>query len=202
MATAQRFIVPDTEPKFTSADLLLLADDNKRYEIIEGELFVSRSPTFDHQFACTHLSHYLVGWNLESQLGEVVIAPGLVFADDDDVAPDLVWISHERLAGALDESRHFRVAPELVVEVLSPGKANEERDRKAKLKLYSRRGVQEYWIVDWITQQVEVYRRARRRLRLVETSLPKDKITSPLLPGFACQVSSLFFTPPGHKKPL
>ncbi len=202
MATAQRFIVPDTEPKFTSADLLLLADDNKRYEIIEGELFVSRSPTFDHQFACTHLSHHLVEWNLKSQLGEVVIAPGLVFADDDDVAPDLVWISNERLEGALDESRHFRVAPELVVEVLSPGKANEERDRKAKLKLYSRRGVQEYWIVDWITQQVEVYRRARRRLRLVETLLQKDKITSPLLPGFDCQVSSLFFTPPWQKKSL
>jgi Uma2 family endonuclease len=202
MATAQRFIVSDTEPKFTSADLLLLADDNKRYEIIEGELFVSRSPTFDHQFACTALGHYLFGWNLESQLGVVVTTPGLVFADDDDVAPDLVWISHERLEDALDESRHFRVAPELVVEVLSPGKTNEERDRKAKLKLYSRRGVQEYWIVDWITQQVEVYRRAHRRLRLVETLLPRDKITSPLLPGFNCQVSSLFFIPPRHKRSL
>jgi Uma2 family endonuclease len=156
MATAQRSIIHDTEPKFTSADLPLLADDNKRYEIIE----------------------------------------------DDDVAPDLVWISHERLAGALDESRHFRVAPELVIEVLSPGKVDEERDRKAKLKLYSRRGVQEYWIVDWITQQVEIYRRVRRRLHLVETLLPKDKITSPLLPGFACQVSALFFTPPRSKNPL
>lgn len=216
MATPQRVLIPKpmpklrkpkatktelAEPKFTSEDVLLLdGNEGKTYEIIEGELFVSRSPTFEHQYSCTHLSHYLVEWNLQSQLGEVVINPGLVFADDDDVEPDVVWISRERLVNALDESGHFRHAPELVIEVLSPGKQNEDRDRKAKLKLYSRRGVQEYWIVDWIGRQVEIYQRARLRLRHVSTLGAQDKLSSPLLPGFSCQVRALFFSWPQGRK--
>jgi Uma2 family endonuclease len=80
----------------------------------------------------------------------------------------------------------------LVVEILSPGTANERRDREAKLKLYSRRGVLEYWIVDWHAQQIEMYRREALALRLVATLYPADTLTSPLLPGFACQVATLF----------
>jgi Uma2 family endonuclease len=201
MATPQRLLLPETEPKFTSEDILLLSHaEGKQYEVIEGELFVSRSPTFEHQYACTALGHFLFAWNQTAQLGEVVITPGLVFADDDDVSPDVVWISYERLPNALDEARHFRIAPELVVEVLSPGKANEDRDRKAKLKLYSRRAVQEYWIVDWIGRQVEIYRRSRLRLRHVSTLNAREKLSSPLLPGFSCPVAALFFTGPPRRK--
>jgi Uma2 family endonuclease len=65
-----------------------------------------------------------------------LIAPDLVFAEDDDVAPDAVWVSRERLAGLPDKAGHLAKAPEPVVEVLSPGKANGRRDRVAKLALY------------------------------------------------------------------
>ena len=109
--------------------------------------------------------------------------------------PDLVWISRERLAKSVDEAGHLRFAPELVVEVLSPGKANEYRDRDAKLNLYSRRGVQEYWIVSWMQQSVEVYRREQAALKLVATLYAQDEIESPLLPGFSCQVTDLFLGP-------
>ena len=78
------------------------------------------------------------------------------------------------------------------VEILSPGAANERRDREAKLKLYSRRGVLEYWIVDWQARQVEVYRREELALRLVATLYATDTLASPLLPGFACEVATLF----------
>jgi Uma2 family endonuclease len=130
--------------KFTSADLALMPDDGKHYEIIEGELYVSRQPSFEHQYVCGRLIQFLGEWDEENEAGVALIAPGLVFADDDDVAPDVVWVSRERLSNSLDDAGHLRKAPELVVEVLSPGKANEQRDRQAKLKLYSRRGVQEY----------------------------------------------------------
>ena len=70
-----------------------------------------------------------------------------------------VLISAARLKQALAEDGKLHAAPELVVEVLSPGNTNERRDREAKLKLYSRHGVQEYWIVDWMKRQVEVYQR-------------------------------------------
>ena len=116
----------------------------------------------------------------------------MIFADDDDVAPDVVWISRERLAVTLDQTGHLHTAPELVVEVLSPGSANERRDREVKLKLYSRRGVNEYWIVDWQQRKVEVYRRQQMALHLLATLYAIATLTSPLLPGFACPVVTLF----------
>lgn len=185
--------------KFTSADLLLLPENGKKYEIIEGELYVSKQPGWHHQFACGRLFRFLDEWNEGSGLGMVNLAPGLVFADDDDVAPDIVWISNDRLASSLDDRGHLSVAPEIVVEVLSLGAANERRDRETKLKLYSRRGVQEYWIVDWRHRQVEVYRRKQKTLKLVETLLSEDELKSPLLPDFACQVKLLFSEIPAPK---
>jgi Uma2 family endonuclease len=186
--------------KFTSADLALMPDDGKRYEIIEGELYVSRQPGFEHQYTCGQLFRFLQEWNEENGTGVAIIAPGVIFADDDDVAPDVVWVSRERLADAVDKAGHLRKAPELIVEVLSPGKANERRDRQAKLKLYSRRDVKEYWIVDWMQRLVEVYRREQDALKLKATLHEEDAIESPLLPGFSCQVAKLFFTPPPSQK--
>jgi Uma2 family endonuclease len=182
--------------KFTSADILLLPEDNKRYEIIEGELYVSRAPGYEHQYTCTRIAKYLDNWNDEARLGVVLGAPGLVFAEDDDVIPDVVWVSHATFARGTDATGHLTTAPELAIEVLSPGKANADRDRQAKLRLYSRRGVQEYWIADWMFMKVEIYRRKLGRLKHVATLLPADEIQSPLLPGFSCQVKALFFSFP------
>ena len=180
--------------RFTSADLALMPDDNKRYEIIEGELYVSKSPGFEHQYTCGRFVQLLNTWNDEANLGVVLPTPGLVFAEDDDVVPDVVWISRERLNQVADEAGHLRAAPELVVEVLSPGKAYEERDRQIKLKLYSRRGVLEYWIVSWSGQFIEVYRRDNAQLHLTATLYSKDVLESPLLPGFSCNLAQLFFS--------
>ncbi len=108
------------------------------------------------------------------------------------MAPDVVWLSRARLRTALGEDRKLHQAPELIVEVLSPGPTNERRDREAKLKLSSRRGVLEYWIVDWRQRQVEVYRRQELALRLVATLYEKDELQSPILSGFACDLRRLF----------
>ena len=174
------------------ADLADFPDNGFRYEIIGGELFISKHPHYQHQFTCGKIITFLQTWSLQTKLGQTVYAPGLIFADDDVVAPDVIWISLERRATALREDGQLHQAPELVVEVLSPGSVNERRDRQAKLDLYSRRGVREYWIVDLLARQVEVYRRKRKKLHLVETLHQKDKLESPLLPGFSCQVRDLF----------
>jgi Uma2 family endonuclease len=129
---------------------------------------------------------------LATGLGEAVQAPGLVFTDADHVIPDVVWVSRERLTVLLDASGHLTGAPELVVEVLSLGADHERRDRELMLKLYSERGVQEYWIIDWRKQQLEVYCREQQLLRLMNTLFPQDQLTSPLLSGFTYQVSQLF----------
>lgn len=178
--------------RWTAADLELFPDNGTRYEIIEGDLLVTRAPDWKHQKASTRISTALDTWSLATGLGEAVQAPGLVFSDADNVIPDVVWVSRDRLAVLLDEAGHLTGAPELVVEVLSLGQDNERRDRELKLKLYSERGVQEYWIIDWRKQQVEVYRREQLLLQMVNTLFPHDRLTSPLLPGFTYQLSQLF----------
>lgn len=179
---------------WTSHDLEMLpeASDDKRYEIIEGELQMSRQPNWQHQFVSLRLLMYLQTWSDQTHLGMANFAPGLIFAEDDDVAPDAVWISRQRLQTALHEDGKLHAAPELVVEVLSPGSLNERRDRDLKLKLYSRRGVSEYWIIDWRQHRIEVYRRTNAILTLDSTLDENDTLQSPLLPGFQCKVSQIF----------
>ena len=178
---------------YTSADLELLPDvEGTRYEIIDGDLYVSEESSVPHQYACTQLICDIGNWIESGGSGVVVCAPGVIFAPDQDVAPDAVWISSERLKDALDEAGHLRIAPELMIEVLSPGAENVRRDRELKLKLYSRQDVAEYWIVDWQQQAIEVYRRDGETLQLVETLGNADTLTTPLLPGFTCPLSRLW----------
>ena len=181
-----------TPLRFTSADLEAFPEnDGKRYEIIDGELYVSRQPHYNHQNLCFRLCSKFQQWSERSGDGEAVIAPGLIFAEDDDVAPDVVWASSKRLGEILESDGKLHAAPELIVEVLSPGASNARRDRDAKLKLYSRRGVEEYWIVDWRQRRVEVFRRRDDQLYLSASLANSDSITTPLLPGFACPLSDL-----------
>jgi Uma2 family endonuclease len=181
-----------TEIRWTSADLERLPDDGSRYEIIDGELFVSKQPSWHHQFTCGEIHARLRDWSAETRAGQANLAPGLIFADDDDVAPDVIWISRERIATALHQDGKLHSAPELVIEVLSPGSANERRDRQAKLALYSRRGVDEYWILDWIRRQIEVYRQDNGALHSVAILRAGDTLETSLLPGFSCSVADLF----------
>jgi Uma2 family endonuclease len=179
--------------RWTTSDLeLLTTDEWKRYEIIDGELFVTRAPHWRHQRTGGNIYLELEIWSRSSKLGEPITTPGIIFTDADNVIPDLVWISRERLAQLLDDEGHLRGAPELIAEVLSPGTTNERRDREAKLKLYSSTGVQEYWIANWQLQQLEVYRRETAQLKLIATLLANDEITSPLLLGFCVRVQRFF----------
>lgn len=179
--------------KYTSADLELLPDmEGVRYEIIEGDMYVSKTPHAYHDYTGARFWSALDEWNGQTGAGMALLTPGLIFSPDNDVVPDVVWINRERLQYALDDAGHLRAAPELVVEVLSPGTVNERRDRELKLSLYSRQGVREYWIADWRLHTVQVYRRQDAALHLVATLGDDDVLTSPLLPGFSCQVSSLW----------
>ncbi len=167
-------------------------NEGTRYEIINGELFVTRSPHRRHQQIGGNTYQELNVWSEATGLGEAIPAPGVIFSESDSVIPDVVWVSKARLAAIEDDAGHLTAAPDLVVEVLSPGPQNEARDRESKLHLYSVTGVQEYWILNRLTQQVELYRRIDNQLTHVATLGNADELTSPLLPGFACPVSRLF----------
>lgn len=180
--------------RFTTADLETLPDtlDDTRYEVIGGELYTSTQPHVSHQFACGRIYLALQNWSDQTRQGSAVFAPGVISTPEDAVAPDVVWMSRERWASVVDADGKLYGAPELMVEVLSPGATNERRDREAKLKLYSLHGVREYWIVDWRAKTIQIYRRHETQLRLAATLTNEDSVTSPLLPGFACPVADLW----------
>ncbi len=120
--------------------------------------------------------------------------PSVIFTETNTVIPDLIWISHNCLAQGLDDGGHLTVSPELVIEIVSPGKNSGDRDRHLKRKLYSIHGVQEYWIVDWQCKNLEVYRREVAQLQLVATLYESDYLISPLLPRFSLALSQIFQT--------
>jgi Uma2 family endonuclease len=179
---------------WTTADLDAMPDDGGwlRHEIIEGELYVTRAPHIRHQSAAGKIQVRLQNWSEETGLGLSVQTPGVIFTPTDAVIPDVVWASQSRLDRGIDAAGHFTIAPELVVEILSSGEQNEQRDKSVKLKLYSRYGVQEYWIVNWQLQTLEIYRRTDAQLQLVATLLAGDTLTSPLLPGFKAEIDRIF----------
>ncbi len=174
---------------FRVADLERLSDDWNRYEVIEGELFVSPPAALDHQWAKDTLVSALRTWDPERMRGRPLGAPGVIFSDMSAVIPDVVWVSNERWPLIQGDDGHYHGTPDLIVEVLSPGPVAERRDREAKLRLSLERGVREYWIVDRVTRTVEVYRRRRTQLRLQVTLTDADALGSPLLPGFALPVA-------------
>jgi Uma2 family endonuclease len=182
----------ESSVRWRSADLESLPEDGKRYEIIDGELCVSKQPHLYHQEACGTIYGCLLVWSSETNRGWPFFAPGLIFADDDDVAPDVVWATNDRLALTLASDGKLHGAPELVIEVLSAGSANERRDCEAKLKLYSRRGVSEYWIADWRLRKILIHRREDDQLKLCATLSEVDTLTSAVLAGFSCSVARIF----------
>jgi Uma2 family endonuclease len=166
--------------------------EDKRYEIIDGELYVSSQPHQHHQRTCTNVVYELDSWSRPDDAGVTLFAPGVIFAEDEAVAPDVIWVRRERYDQISGEDGKFHAAPDLMVEVLSPGASNERRDREVKLGLYSRRAVREYWLLDWRQRWIQVYRRENQALRHVATLVEGDTLESPLLPGFACPVARLF----------
>ena len=181
----------------TVRDLDLFPDpiDDTRYEIIGGELHVSHQPHWRHQMVTTRTISALGGWSEETGSGYVLDAPGVIFSQYDAVAPDLVWVAGDRFALVAADDGKLHLAPDLMVEVLSPGPANETRDREIKLEVYSRYGVREYWIVNWEDRWVQVFRRENQQLQTVATLTIEETLTSPMLPGFALPLRRLFAPP-------
>jgi len=169
-----------------------LPDDGNRYELIEGELFVSTAPTFFHQKILTKIIIAFWQYLREHPIGEMVPGTGVVFDDFNGVIPDLVFVTSERLKKILVGGR-LTAAPEIAIEILSPGTANERRDRTVKRNLYSVRGVHEYWIVDPETRSIELHRKRKEGgLEVVANLQCGDELTSAVLPDFRLPVDSIF----------
>lgn len=133
-----------------------MPEDGNRYEAIGGELHVSPPPKHRHQWVAANLFAALHDLLVRPGYGRLYFAPiGVEFPETEEgVQPDLLFISTGHL-GLITED-WIRGAPDLVIEILSPGTAR--RDRTVKRQLYERQGVPEYWMVDLDAKQVEVWR--------------------------------------------
>lgn len=176
-------------PRFTYDDYKYLPED-KRYEIIEGDLQLTPSPSFHHQAIQAELLFHLMAFVKEKRLGQVVAAPTeVILSPENVVQPDVLFIAKSRLSLA-HEGGGVQGAPDLVVEILSP--ASVGRDKVLKRKLYSKYGVREYWIVDPETSSIEVLTQASAGLETWRVFPVGTDLASPLLEGFLLPVADLF----------
>jgi Uma2 family endonuclease len=187
---AMRPTVPGV--RLTYDEYLLFPDDGKRHELVGGEHDVTPSPTPRHQAILWNLVA-LIGPHLQAHpVGRAFTSPlDVVLSDLDVVGPDLLFISRERLHQVLT-STHVAGAPDLVVEVASPGTS--KRDETVKRGRYERFGVSEYWVIDPEREVVKVFRQAAGvYARVTElTCEGGDVLTTPLLPGLELPLARIF----------
>ena len=180
------------EPLLTVADLdAFPEDDGNRYELIGGVLFVSRAPGIPHQRVLLNLEIGLSDYLRNHPIGILVPGTGMILSDYDAVIPDLCFVRHERWDEVVTGEKFTR-AVDLVIEIISPGKANRERDLTAKRQLYAKFGVQEYWIVDSENSSVLIFRLREQALEENAVLSGEDQVASPLLPGFTLTVNAIF----------
>jgi len=163
--------------------------EGEYFTIIAGERFMSPSPTVFHQHILLNLGMVLQTWVRQSRIGKLGLAPlDVVLGDDEVVQPDLIFVLNEHLDRLTRKNVHG--APDLVIEILSPGSTR--LDRVKKRELYARHGVPEYWIVSPGERTVEVLRLQDKQYELAGLYEEDDTLQSPLLPGFTCSVKDIF----------
>lgn len=147
--------MPSATRLYTVDDVRAMPDDGRRYETIAGELFVTPAPSTRHQTILGRL-HLILGNYVERhRLGRLWFAPlDVVFGPMTLVEPDMLFVHRDRVA--IVTERDVSGAPDLTIEVLSPGTARTDRGRKRAL--YQEEKIGEYWVVDAEKNQIEVWR--------------------------------------------
>ena len=166
--------------------------DGNRYEIIEGELFVSCSPGLTHQRVVSNLFAAFVIFLQKNPIAEILTNVGIILSESSGVIPDIVVVLNEQRDTIITGDR-LTGPPALIIEIISPGSTNTRRDRVDKLRLYSKHGVAEYWIVDPGNLTVEQYVSHASSLKLHETlQREEERLSSAAIPNFSCLLSQIF----------
>lgn len=181
-------IVEKKLKKYTYEDYCKISDD-KRYELIDGELLMTPSPITRHQRISGKLEFVLRRFLMENNLGELFYAPYDVYFDNENVVqPDILFISKDR-AEIIGE-KNVQGAPDLVVEIISENSAY--RDMVLKKKLYAKFGVMEYWMVIPEGEEIEIYTLKDNTYQLYKAYSKGDTLESPLLKGLKIGLVDIF----------
>ncbi|MCY3020704.1 MAG: Uma2 family endonuclease [Planctomycetota bacterium] len=178
-----------TDIKFTYEEYRALPETGPRYQLVDGDLLMSPSPTSRHQAVLVRLLNALVNHAERSEAGRVFCAPlDVILSEEDVFQPDLLFISREH--GSRIASEGIRGVPDLCVEVLSP--STRDLDLKTKRRQYARFGLPELWIVDPDANSLHVFRLQEDADNAAAVLTAKDTLTTPLLPGFTLKLDKLF----------
>ena len=174
--------------KFTYEDYRNTPDDI-RYELLDGELVLMPSPKEIHQRLVLSLGTLFNIFVSIRNLGRVYIAPfDVVLSNTIVVQPDLMFISNERSHIITEDN--IRGAPDLVIEILSP--SNADNDRTRKRAFYERHGVTEYWIFDPDARNITVLLLGENGYELAGIYGEGQTLTTQILDGFRLNLDDIF----------
>jgi Uma2 family endonuclease len=179
---------PDAPP-LTVEHYRMLPETGPRYQLVNGDLYMSPAPNRYHQVISRNLEFILMQYLEEQPLGELYHAPFDVYLSDVDVfQPDIIIVLNSNrgiLTAAGAEG-----APDFVVESLSP--KTRKLDLEQKRRVYAREGVTELWIIDPEPQTVTVYRFTKDTEHPVAVKQASETLGLPLLPGPAVDLNRVF----------
>ena len=174
----------------TAEELLRLSTTGSRYELVKGELFEMPPAGGRHGSVAMRIGIVLGSYVRENELGEVFAAEtGFILGRDPDTvrAPDAAFVSKEKLPAGEFPSGYLEMAPDLAVEVVSPG--DSAREVREKVADWMRAGVRLLWAIDPATRSVTVYRSPDDFDLLSEdATLDGGRV----IPGFSANINDLF----------
>lgn len=172
---------------FTYEDYLKLEED-KRYEVLEGELLEIPAPTTLHQKILWRLSRLFMLYQEKKDPGDFYLSPvDVILSEDVIVQPDIVFVSKDRL-GIVKERGIFG-APDLVVEVVSP--STFKKDTEDKRRIYSKFGIREYWFVFPQEKGIEVLELKEGAYEIISYAFEKGRVCSKVLEGFCVSLEEV-----------
>jgi Uma2 family endonuclease len=177
-----------TQIRMRAEEFLALPETNLPTELIDGAVIMSPTPKDLHQGISLRLLQVLLQ---HIAGGTLRYAPADVHLDDLNVVqPDLFWVSGPESRCTLGKDGYWHGAPDLVIEILSPGTAR--RDRREKFSLYEQHGVREYWLVDPDAQYVEVWGRVGEGFERLGVFGPEESFESAVLGGKRLELKGVF----------
>lgn len=176
-------------PPLTYEEYRLLPEDGQRYELMEGDLFVSPAPSTRHQTISRRLQFALMQALELPGRAQIFNAPADVILEETTVVqPDLIIVGAGN--SHLVTPRAIEGAPDVVIEIMSPGSI--DRDAHLKLRVYERFAIPEYWVVDPDHGFVEVFAWTKEGYRRRDRYDRASTLTCPLFPEVSIPLAPLF----------
>jgi Uma2 family endonuclease len=178
----------------TFREMELADNDPFIYELFEGEIMKRAAPSLMHQRISRKLLGKLDAFIEEKNLGEIFSAPVDLNLDEYNAfQPDLAFISNER-SFLIEDGDYIHGAPDMVVEIISPGSI--KKDRVIKKDLCERFAIREYWLVDPLNKSIEIYTMQADKYMLHDLQEIRGKISSTVLTGFELDLTHIFGAAP------